>query len=95
MDIFRDNSNQNKIFSGKCRDCFARPAPPHCPVLCVACQESCTALSWCWIFKVFNSWALTPLRRDVIATTGDHWLVLGLYLSALLSSVVSSLPPTA
>lgn len=37
---------------------------------------------------------LTPLRLDVIATTGDHWLVLGLYRSALLSSVVSSLPPT-
>lgn len=30
-----------------------------------------------------------------MATTGDHWLVRGLYLSALLSSVVSSLPPTA
>lgn len=43
---------------------------------------------------LWQSQTRTPLLLDVIATTGDHWLVLGLYRSALLSSVVSSLPPT-
>ena len=38
---------------------------------------------------------LTPLLLDVIATTGCHVLVWGLYLSALLSSEESSRPPTA
>ena len=38
---------------------------------------------------------LTPLLLEVIATTGCQELVCELYRSALLSSVVSSRPPTA
>lgn len=55
----------------------------------------CPTLSHDVHYKQANQAKLTPLRRDVMATTGDHWFVRGLYLSALLSSVVSSLPPTA
>ena len=38
---------------------------------------------------------LTPLRLEFMATIGFHVFVVGSYLSALLSSVWSSRPPTA
>lgn len=66
--------------------------PPQCPSVAHRAPHLDT-LRAC--LQSTRQLALTPLLRDVMATTGDHWLVLGLYLSALLSSVVSSLPPTA